>query len=767
MWPALGGSGSALTPILLVLCGLSTLIATGVGAASVYFQLKNYRQPHLQRQVIRIMIMVPLYAISSLISLFSLEAAFFIDAFRDIYEAYVIYCFFHLLLAYLGGDRALLIMLHGRPPKTWLPPVNLFKSECDVSDPFVFLGLRRGIFQYVQIKPILAVATMILKATNHYHEGTFRPTDGYLYISVIYNTSICVSLYCLAMFWKVVHDDIQPFRPVPKFLCVKGILFFSFWQSIFISILAASGAISRLGPYTDQEHIAIGINDMLICFEMPLFAFAHWYAFNYHDYVDVTVRLAARMPFYYALRDAFGVKDVVEDAKATMEGGMSYRYYEPAEGGMHQGSGRERRIRAGLRYAQGGKKKYWLPLPRHDATMTTGPISAVNKRWEEREHEHEAYAPLMAEQQTHIVHTEHGEPIEDEYAEDEFDRTSLDFDLPGRVDENDQEVLYAKSRLLEFGDGNYPVIDCSDEAARRWMREVEEGIVSGRMSAVGRGLRERVRLLSEPGAGIAAAVPGYGTLPPGSTHHGGGSGSGPATLERSQSTDGQPGKGKGKKTEERTSTYGAWAEIASEIHAPRPVPSVPPMPPRDRSRSRSANASPAPSSRAVVDLAPPPPDLDVDGVRLHLSRKRPGHASVGSLSPPQSQMDRTRSPLVPPSPAGSGSRQASRTHTPTMSAPGGKPLPADAVDLLIEDPEENVPPGTRGSDSQRVVYRRGVPGEEGKEVRVEHQGGETRVEVGRPKDGPETIAQVAPNEPPKGQVSVLVERYDMENNPWA
>jgi hypothetical protein len=32
------------------------------------------------------MIMVPLYAISSLISLFSLEAAFVIDVIRDIYE---------------------------------------------------------------------------------------------------------------------------------------------------------------------------------------------------------------------------------------------------------------------------------------------------------------------------------------------------------------------------------------------------------------------------------------------------------------------------------------------------------------------------------------------------------------------------------------------------------------------------------------------------------------------------------------------------------
>ena len=64
---------------------------------SITLQLKNYRRPSLQRAVVRIMLMyvcshnttnsrVPLYAISSLIAIFSLEAAFFIDAVRDLYE---------------------------------------------------------------------------------------------------------------------------------------------------------------------------------------------------------------------------------------------------------------------------------------------------------------------------------------------------------------------------------------------------------------------------------------------------------------------------------------------------------------------------------------------------------------------------------------------------------------------------------------------------------------------------------------------------------
>ena len=105
------------------------------------------------------------YAISSLISLLSLDAAFAIDAIRDIYEAspvwlcgglmnnlsplqaFVIYAFFNLMINYLGGERSLLILLYGRPPKHHVFPVSLFKSELDASDPFTFLFLKRGILR--------------------------------------------------------------------------------------------------------------------------------------------------------------------------------------------------------------------------------------------------------------------------------------------------------------------------------------------------------------------------------------------------------------------------------------------------------------------------------------------------------------------------------------------------------------------------------------------------------------------------------------------
>lgn len=78
----------------------------------------------------------------------------------------------------------------------------------------------------------------------------------------------------------------------------------------------------------------------------------------------------------YAVRDSIlGYKDVLGDSLTTLRGsGFSYRTFEPAEGGLHSATGdaRARRARAGLRYADGGKTKYWLPMPGADAEEAYG-----------------------------------------------------------------------------------------------------------------------------------------------------------------------------------------------------------------------------------------------------------------------------------------------------------------------------------------------------------------------------------------------------------
>lgn len=267
----------------------------------------------------------------------------------------------------------------------------------------------------------------------------------------------------------------QDIRPVPKFLCVKGILFFSFWQSVGISVLVAAKVITKLGPYTDPENVSVGLNDTLICVEMPFFAIAHLYAFSYKDYIDPLHTFVARMPMYYAFRDAFGLLDVVEDTKTTLRGeGMDYREFEPAEGHIHQGAGRDRRIRAGLRYSKGGQKKYWLPK-----TNTEAPNRAERafNRIAGRDPDESTTTPFLARDADDVVHLAPDlNPHEEETIWDGPDEDN-GYDLPfGGLDEADEE-LFAHSKKYLFGDYNYPCIDVSSESAKTVIWDEEERVL--------------------------------------------------------------------------------------------------------------------------------------------------------------------------------------------------------------------------------------------------------------------------------------------------
>lgn len=337
-------------------------------------------------------------------------------------QAFTIYTFVQLLINFVGGERALIIMMHGRPPVNHLWPLNHVLPKVDISDPHTFLAIKRGILQYAWLKPILSLATIIMKATGTYEGGHIGLQSGYLWSSIFYNISITLSLYCLGLFWVCMHEDLQPFRPMPKFLCIKLIIFASYWQGLFLSFLVFLKAIPDDVPGYSPKNIATAIQNALICFEMPAFALGHWYAFSWHDYADITIS-AARMPVTYALRDAFGIRDLIEDTKETFRGThYEYRIFDSGDNVLahEESASREARMKEGMRYDRSGKRKYWIPTPQEASART----------------------PLLADVGPSGSRSLSPSPSG---PKDELSNSKLD---------EEEETLYVKARELEFGDWN-------------------------------------------------------------------------------------------------------------------------------------------------------------------------------------------------------------------------------------------------------------------------------------------------------------------------
>lgn len=179
---------------------------------------------------------------------------------------------------------------------------------------------------------------MILKFAGKYEDGKFATDNGYTYISFLYNLSVFISLYSLGLLWSCLSFDLASFRVTSKFLCIKGIIFFSFWQSLVFSFMVSPlHWITSLGPVQDPDYISLALQDASVCFEMVIFALWHAEAFSWKDYVEkYGGKYQARVPVVYAIRDVIGGKDVWFDSITTIRGkGYDYRLFEPSEGVVH------------------------------------------------------------------------------------------------------------------------------------------------------------------------------------------------------------------------------------------------------------------------------------------------------------------------------------------------------------------------------------------------------------------------------------------------
>lgn len=86
-------------------------------------------------------------------------------------------------------------------------------------------------------------------------------------------TTVCHVL----MFYKVLKEKHSPIQPVSKFLCVKRMVFDSFWQAVLIALFVISKCTWE---WQSVEAVAIGLQGFITCIEMFFVAIAYHFTFS-------------------------------------------------------------------------------------------------------------------------------------------------------------------------------------------------------------------------------------------------------------------------------------------------------------------------------------------------------------------------------------------------------------------------------------------------------------------------------------------------------
>ena len=231
------------------LAGTFTLLGCLISMWHMTSHLRSFRQPFVQRKILAILWMCPIYSVTSWLSLVIPSIEGYLAILKDLYEAYVIYTFLSFCIAVLGkGDRDAVVDLLAGHADHLSPPIRCFgwcrkelrymRGEEGNSDENrrladdVLLQCQIFAMQFVFLRPLLTAILFTLKKMD-YHGPMFGPgspfdndyVDGeaelevgggmvdykspQFYLVILENVSVFMAFSGLLKFYHAVQEDLS------------------------------------------------------------------------------------------------------------------------------------------------------------------------------------------------------------------------------------------------------------------------------------------------------------------------------------------------------------------------------------------------------------------------------------------------------------------------------------------------------------------------------------------------------------------------------
>ncbi len=289
---------------IYVFTGIFSFVAMILSIHLMVRHHNNWKEPDIQISIVRIIMMVPIYSITSWMAILFSKYAVYFQLFRDSYESLVLYEFFCLIQSYFMRE-SMTYFSHLRSSDNDKPlqfvdyfgeyDISPWPFPCCILSPMVpgtrlFIIIKGCIIQYVFIKPILSFLAVLLYMKDFYHTGYFVINDAYLWITIICNISMSLTLYMLIIFYLLIADVIKPYKTLLKFLSIKILIFFIFWQSMIITLLSYFDFLPLFFDW-NQYRSSLTIENIFVCVEMLLLSITHLWIYTYEPYKNIDMHV--------------------------------------------------------------------------------------------------------------------------------------------------------------------------------------------------------------------------------------------------------------------------------------------------------------------------------------------------------------------------------------------------------------------------------------------------------------------------------------------
>lgn len=274
--------------------------------------------------------MPPVYAVISFASYRFFREYTYYSLIETVYEAIGLSAFLLLLIEYvaataIGGsaERAL-----ERKDKAPLPiPFCCWRYR--PTKPYFLYTVKWSVLQYVIIRPVASIVGIICERFGVLcSQAGFSPHWANVYLECITFISISIALYGLLLFYGLTSDELKGRRPMAKFLAIKLIVMFTFYQSFVFSAL--ENKVIFATSYWTATNVADGLSALAICIEMVFFSILMWWAYSFKEYHREDARPVTGI--WKPLWDSINYADFV------VEIASSFRYYWSAARHRHSSS---------------------------------------------------------------------------------------------------------------------------------------------------------------------------------------------------------------------------------------------------------------------------------------------------------------------------------------------------------------------------------------------------------------------------------------------